>query len=121
MIPTNSVQNFPINVACLILIVFTLGFNAKDIKDYVGDKVDGIYTIPVLLGLERGKKIIGVLSVVCFILVPFMFRNNITKLLPISIIAGLLSFFLIIRKKYNETPLFLLYFAYAATVTLIIF
>lgn len=121
MVPGNLVQNFPIDVFLLISIAFTLGFNAKDIKDYAGDKVAGNYTVPVLFGLEMGKKIIGALSFFCFILVPIMFYYNVLLLWPLSIGAGLASFFLIIRKKYSETPLFMLYFTYAIIATLIIF
>lgn len=121
MVPGNLIKNFPIDVFLLILIAFTLGFNAKDIKDYAGDRVAGNYTIPVLFGLEIGKKIIGALSFCCFLLVPIMFYHNVFLLWPLSLGAGLASFFLIIRKKYNETPLFVLYFSYAIIATLIIF
>lgn len=45
----------------MIFIAFLLTTPFKDIKNVAGDGVDGIRTIPVVFGMELGKKIIGTL------------------------------------------------------------
>lgn len=45
----------------MLIVAFVLTTPFKDIKDYEGDSVDGIRTIPVIFGMERGKRIIGLL------------------------------------------------------------
>lgn len=119
--PGKMIDTFPPGLAALILVAFTLGFNAKDIKDYEGDKIDDIKTLPVLLGLERGKFFIGILSAICFLLVPIFFPKNLAILFPLSVISGLLSLLLLSREKHNELPLFFVYFSYAIIASLIIF
>ncbi len=44
---------FPMEAVMVILVSYTLVSPFKDIKDYKGDKIDGIKTIPVIFGLER--------------------------------------------------------------------
>jgi len=93
----------------------------KDIKDYQGDKADKIYTIPVIFGLEEGKKVIGCLALAIFLLCPLFFFDYFKILIFPSIIAGILSFWLINRKKYSEKPLFLIYFFYGLFFALTVF
>lgn len=119
-VPGRTVYEFPIKIALLSLAAFTLGFNAKDIKDYEGDKAEGIKTIPVLFGLERGKLIIASLSAVCFLMVPLLFPNYFFPLLAASGLASLAAFVFFIRKRYSEVPLFILYFIYAFSVSVFI-
>lgn len=52
MLP-GSVLDFPFEIAFAMLVFYTLTTPFKDIKDYEGDKIDGIFTIPVLFGLEK--------------------------------------------------------------------
>ena len=56
-----TIEAFPISYLALIIIVFTLGANLKDLKDIEGDRAEGIKTIPALLGKERGKMAVGFL------------------------------------------------------------
>jgi 4-hydroxybenzoate polyprenyltransferase len=121
LVKQNSIYNFPVKVILLVLVAFSLGFSAKDIKDYEGDKKDNVKTIPVIFGLERGKKIIGVLSFICFLLPPIIFFQYFKPLIGFAIIAGLLSYYLITKRGYSERPLLVLYFLYAIPVALYIF
>jgi len=121
LVKQNSIYSFPVKVILLVLVAFSLGFSAKDIKDYEGDKKDNVKTILVIFGLERGKKIIGVLSFICFLLPPIIFFQYFKPLIGIAIIAGLLSYYLINKREYSERPLLVLYFLYAIPIALYIF
>jgi len=120
----NSIFDFPWKIAIFILIAFTFGITAKDIKDYDGDKAEKIYTIPVIFGLERGKKIIGVLAFFSFILCPIFFSEHFNILIGPSLIAGILSFLLINKKKHGVKELsclFLIYFSFGLFFILNVF
>jgi 4-hydroxybenzoate polyprenyltransferase len=54
-----TLLQFPRKVILLILLVFTLAVNFKDIKDIEGDKKDRIITLLTLLGERKGKIIVG--------------------------------------------------------------
>ncbi len=67
-----SVLDFPFEIALAMLVFYTLATPFKDIKDYEGDKIDGIVTIPGIFGLERGKKIIGGMGIAGCLSVPLI-------------------------------------------------
>ncbi len=115
LLPTDTIFAFPIKLAIFILIVFTLGTTVKDIKDYQGDKAGGIYTIPVIFGPEKGKIIIGLLSLIAFILCPIFFSNYFKILISPALLAGVLSFLIINKKDHGKKEaacLFLIYFSF---------
>lgn len=119
--PANKIFDFPRELSLFLLLAFTLGVNVKDIKDYEGDKAGGVYTIPVIFGLERGKKIVAFLALIPFILCPLFFFDYFKTLIFPSILSGILIFWLINKKKYSEKPLFLVYFSYGLFLVLNIF
>jgi len=80
------VEFFPVEIAVVILVVYTLGTNYKDLKDVELDRKSGVYTIPVLLGEAMGKVVISALLVFAFLLVPLML--GISDLWPPSIVAA---------------------------------
>lgn len=121
LVSSNSIYNFPISAALLIVIAFALGFTAKDIKDYKGDEATGVKTLPVIFGLERGKKIIGMFSFLCFLLPPVLFHQYFPVLIGLGLVFGSASYYLMNRKEYSERPLLLLYFLYAVPVVLYLF
>ena len=108
-----------------VLIAFTLGATVKDIKDYEGDKAGGIHTIPVIFGLEKGKKIIGFLIFTVFILCPILFLDYFKVLILPSIFAGVLSLWLINVRGFSERlrygSLFLIYFSFGLFFALTVF
>lgn len=123
LISKNTIFDFPGRLALFVLVAFTLGATVKDIKDYQGDKADGVYTIPVIFGLERGKKIIGLLAFTSFILAPLFFFDHFKILILPAFLAGALSFYLIQSKKakWKTTCLFLIYFAFGFFFILTVF
>lgn len=86
---------FPLQVAIMVLVVYTLGTNCKDLKDVKSDRERKVYSLPVLLGERRGRFLIAVMTLSSFLLVPFIL--NISDLVLPSVVGGLLSVVLIAR------------------------
>ena len=108
------VADMPIRVVLMIVVCLTLALNFKDIKDVTGDRAENIWTLPVIFGERNGKRIVGVLLGVAFIMVPFILGANF--LIAPSIIAAILAYGFCNAKSYEEWRIFALYFAYAAVI-----
>ncbi len=124
LIADNTIFDFPGRLALFILVIFTLGTTVKDIRDYRGDKTDNVYTIPAIFGPEKGKKIISLLVFIAFISAPFFFFDYFKLLILPSLLAGLLSFLIINRKKQANKEavfLFLIYFIFGLFFILNVF
>ncbi len=107
VIVTGAFNNFPKSVVVLFLVGFTAVINFIDIKDYEGDKKEGIKTLPVILGLKAAKRLIGAFFVLAYLSVYLLVKE---KYLLIPLFAlGIVQFLLINRKKYSETPIFIVY------------
>jgi len=101
---------FPTEIIYLILVTITLAFNVKDINDVKEDRLDGVWTFPVIFGQEKGKTLISTLILISYILVPFILF--LPSLLIISLIFGSINFFIINKKKPTVSVLLFLYFVY---------
>jgi 1,4-dihydroxy-2-naphthoate octaprenyltransferase len=106
----SGINNFPIRIVYLLMIVITIVFNAKDLKDEESDKKDNIWTIPVIFGEKTGRNIIAILVFLSYLLVPFIL--GFTKFPILSIIFGSMNFLIIKKKKERNSILLLLYFIY---------
>jgi 4-hydroxybenzoate polyprenyltransferase len=106
--------NFSItpNLAIYFLVCITLVINFIDLKDVEGDRKAGINTIPTLLGLKVGKKIIGLFFIMSYGLAYPILKTRLDltswDILPL-LICGLIAFGLINRNEYSEKPVFLFY------------
>lgn len=100
--------------ALLLLAIFTLAANVKDIKDIAGDREAGILTLPVIFGEKRGRMLIGGLVAISFLLMPTILKNMI--LFNIAIFFALGSYFWITSEKYKEWVLFVGYYIYLGIV-----
>jgi len=100
---------FPPALAAFVLVLFTVCINFIDIKDYVGDKAEGIKTLPVLMGLERSKLLIGAFFLAGYAVTPFFLK--LPGLYFPSILCGVAICYLIMRKNYREWPVFSVYLA----------
>ncbi len=109
--PDPRIDAFPSGLVALIVLVYTLLANVKDIKDVEGDRAVGVYTIPVLLGIKRGKQAISFMVVLALALIPLFtgFPELWYTFVPFSMGAYLL----INRTPFIEKHLFYLYFSYA--------
>ena len=88
----------------IFFLLFSLAANFIDIKDYEGDKKEGIKTLPVLLGLENSKKLIAL-----FFILPFLFIGFLNQdLMIVCILLSFVNILLITDKNYDEKHLFLI-------------
>lgn len=104
----DSFYGFPPRILFTILVAFTLAFTVKDIKDLKADHATGTITLPILLGEKEGKKAVGILVVLAYVIVPVLLKS--TVLVPFALLFGIPSYFLINRKRFRETPIVVLYF-----------
>jgi 4-hydroxybenzoate polyprenyltransferase len=99
IVPENNLTNFPSNIIYFTLISLTLSFPLKDLKDIQGDKLNKIYTLPVIFGEKKSRLIIGVNIFISFLLSVFVLRVG-EMFIP-ALIFGLISFSLLNFKKNN--------------------
>ncbi len=99
--------DIPYEIVLAFFIGFTALINFIDIKDYEGDKKEGIKTIPTVLGLKKGKLVIGIIFLFCYIAFGIVLQNMF--ILIFMILSGVLQFFLINREDYKESYVFSLY------------
>lgn len=90
-------------VVFLILISLTLSIPIKDFKDIAGDKKDGIRTIPVLLGEEKGRLAVAGGVFVSFMLSVFLLNE--ARLFGWALIFGGIAFWMINSKKIHPRQL----------------
>ncbi|MDD5397066.1 MAG: UbiA family prenyltransferase [Candidatus Moranbacteria bacterium] len=105
-----QIKAFPISAIFIIGIVQALLSNLKDIKDYAGDKKEGIRTIPVIFGEKKAKIIITIIYALVFIFLPFYFQFK--SMLYIGILAAILIAYFLNKKHYQEKYVFLVMFMY---------
>jgi 4-hydroxybenzoate polyprenyltransferase len=67
---------FPWRIGWLLLISLTLSLPIKDFRDQEGDKRDGVFTLPVLLGQDRGRMFVGVGIFLSFMLSAFFLNEK---------------------------------------------
>ncbi len=117
--PIKKVFYFPDKLILAVVLIFTLLSNIRDMKDTEGDKKAGIKTLPVILGDFWGPKIIGGLSFISFLLIPIF--SGINELFVSALPIGLLSYYLVNKKPYQEKPLVWIYLAFILFSALILF
>jgi 4-hydroxybenzoate polyprenyltransferase len=109
-------EAFPHEWLALILVVFTLLANVKDLKDTEGDRRAGVYTIPVIFGDAHGRTIVWSLVSIALLLVPYILAD--ARLLIPGILTAACAYPLIHRNPFREIYLFALYFSYLATLAI---
>ncbi len=102
-----SLSSFPAEIVVLFMVGFTAVMNFIDIKDYKGDKKAGIKTLPVLMGLKRSKKMIGIFFLATFLGAYFIF-SILWILIPLSLF-GTVELYLVTREDYQEKYVFGIY------------
>ncbi len=105
-----NINRIPLNAGLTIFVTFSLAANIKDLKDYEKDKKEGIKTLPVLLGKERGLKIVAALTSASFIIAPMLL--GFSYLTIIGALFGTLNY-LLLNKIKREEATFALYFIFA--------
>jgi 4-hydroxybenzoate polyprenyltransferase len=108
--PNKNILAFPFSLVLAIVVFFATVSNIRDIKDVEGDRVGGIKTLPVLLGIKKSKKLIAGIICFFFLLIPWYF--HLPSLFIPSIVATILSWYFITKEDYKEWPGFVVYMLY---------
>jgi 4-hydroxybenzoate polyprenyltransferase len=101
---THSIEGLPLILLGYLFLAYFLALPIKDFKDIEGDKKDGVYTIPVLLGVDLGKQVIGSLVFLLFVMSPFVL--HIRSLFFPALITGGLAFFALQKGTALESSFF---------------
>ena len=126
LIITESIYKFPIGAAVIFLVSATAVANFIDLKDHEGDKKAGIKTLPVILGVNKAKLVIGLLFVLAYLLVYFLiekilgFKSFSPPFFFYLFLLGLTQFYLINRKEYKEKYIFFV-FLFSLIIIIILF
>ncbi len=94
-----NLSGFPGKFVWLLVVALTLSLPIKDLKDIEGDKYDGIWTIPVLLGETWGRFAIG-LGIFASYGLSVVLLNAKILFLP-AMFLGALSFWIMQNKKIS--------------------
>jgi len=105
-----ELTSLPLMVGIAVFVTFSLAANIKDLKDWKKDKKEGIKTIPVILGKERGLLLVAALTSLSFLIPPLLLGPQ-SLLLPGAAFG--VANFLLLKKLKIERVTFLLYFAFA--------
>lgn len=106
LVAGNSVFDPPAGMVLMVLVALPLLIEFKNIKDYEGDRVDGIMTIPVLFGLDRGKRITAALGALAFLLLPFAYPARAAQLFAAGAALALWYAYATTAKPYREWRVF---------------
>ncbi|MFA5840917.1 MAG: UbiA family prenyltransferase [Candidatus Paceibacterota bacterium] len=117
--PNKTITNFPFSLVLIVIILFSTISNFKDIKDIEGDRADGIKTLPVILGLEKSKKLIAGTNSLLFLIIPWYLHSSF--LIVPSIITSLLLWYFITDVNYKEWKVFAIYITYLIFIISTIF
>ncbi|MGB9561864.1 MAG: UbiA family prenyltransferase, partial [bacterium] len=116
----NRLVELPSKLVALLLICFTLAFNAKDLKDVQTDRINKTLTLPVLLGEKRGRLFVGILIFIAFVIVPFILGSKNPLSFVLSFLFGFTGLWIATRKKVKEGIFFILYFAFVFVIFILI-
>lgn len=123
--PFSDISPVPPVILVFLGIAYAVTLPLKDFKDIEGDRKDGVYTLPVLLGADRAKAAIGTALFLCYAVSPVVLREP--ALAVPALLFGTLSFLGVARaesktsgwKSYRTLPAveMALIFVYGLIVT----
>ncbi|MDD5489053.1 MAG: UbiA family prenyltransferase [Candidatus Moranbacteria bacterium] len=94
-----NIAQLPIKVFWLLIIAFMISLPIKDLKDIEGDKKNGVWTIPVLLGETWARFFIGLGIFVSYAL-SVVWLNAKILFFP-AMLLGAVSFWILQNKKIS--------------------
>lgn len=100
----NDFSLLPLPLLFFLCIAYTLSLPIKDFKDIQGDAFDHVYTLPVLLGAEKAKLLIGSLVFLLYIASPFILRAQ--SLFVPALVFGSLIFWILQQGTDKESSFF---------------
>lgn len=95
--PETDARAIPLSILAYLFVAYAVTLPLKDFKDIAGDKADGVFTIPVLLGTERARVLVGSALFLMYAISPVLLREP--RLLVPAILFGSLSFWSVVRAE----------------------
>lgn len=102
--PIDGIHALPLPILSFLFFAYALSLPIKDFKDVRGDKQDGVYTIPVLLGIEKAKLLLGSLFLLLFVISPLVINARV--LFWPALFFGSLAFWSMQKGSDNEKLFF---------------
>ena len=102
--PANGLSALPLPLIFFLCVAYTSVLPLKDFKDIRGDALDGVYTIPVLLGAERAKLLLGGLIFLLYIISPVILSTRV--LFGPALFFGSLAFWVLQKSTAPATDFF---------------
>ena len=99
-----GIRQLPLPLLVFLFIAYTLILPIKDFKDIAGDRKDGVFTLPVLLGETLAKQVTGSALFLLAMISPFIL--NARNLFIPALLYGGLAFFSIQKGNSNEQSFF---------------
>lgn len=105
------VLTFPHEYLFFLLVPFALAGNFIDLKDYEGDKLAGIKTLPVIMGLKNSKLLIAFFTLCSYLYVYYIISDyEIAQWAKYgTFLLAATHLFLLLKKPYREWPVVLAY------------
>ena len=114
--PYKPFTSFPIKPAMLIFIPLFLSLNFRDMHDLKGDKKTKTTTLFTIFGMEKGRYINAYLILISYLLVPVILKFYLLFIATIPL--GAASFYVCLKKPFNEKMIFYIYFIMIAVLGL---
>ena len=114
-----NIVAFPGHLAFGLFIFHIIVSNVRDIKDYKGDRAEGIPTLPVLLGPRNAQRLIAGAMVLFTILIPWYLKLYYLFIPSLFIGAG--CWYFVTAENYQEKKGFILYLIYLMMITIALF
>lgn len=102
--PEQNIQSLPLTLLAFLFLAYALCLPIKDFKDVLGDQTDHVYTLPVILGTERSKLLIGALTFLFYIVSPILL--NARALFVPAILFGSLAYWTIQKGTIDTASIF---------------
>jgi len=102
--PEKNIYSLPFPILAYLFFAYTLCLPIKDFKDIAGDKKDKIYTLPVLLGVERARILIGSSVFLLYMWSPIILHAR--SLFFPALIFGSVAFWAIQKGEEKNTSFF---------------
>ena len=88
-----NIAALPLSIPILLFFAYLAIIPIKDFKDMAGDQIDGVLTLPILLGEERAKRFIGTFILIAFVASPFVL--SLRSLFPLGLFFGALGYWML--------------------------
>lgn len=93
-----TMSMFPWRIVVFLFVVYAFSIPVKDLKDVEGDRKNNVITLPVLVGLDNARLILGVCLFLSYAM-SVIVLNEKALLIP-ALLFGLISYYVVTNQKY---------------------